>query len=104
MTALVLNPLFYEFRGDDYKHNPYDTAVAWQFRVADALLRNDETVPYHWQYSPGMGDGSVEDGDYYAETIEEFLVEGLIDFDDLRYFGNVLDRYKEWARLAGKDY
>ena len=63
-----------------------------------------------------MGQGDVDPDDYYAMTLLTALhpdehpgawVEGYqpnMTADDLEYAAQILSRYLDWVRLAGRDY
>lgn len=113
---------------DDWDHDPWGTAMGMFFSVAEVLDMSDiegDVTPDHfsrWQHRRGFA-GTVPDletvaaraddfsegefaDDYSYATVElaSALVNRELTQDDLIYAGNVLDRYTELLRKAGKDY
>lgn len=80
-------------------HDPYDQfgwCQEWRFAICDYLLW-DLGVSY-----PGFRpapSGPVVDSYAYRE-----LAASRYDEPELRYALTILDRYREWLRLADKDY
>lgn len=91
--------------------DPWGTVMAWWFAIAGTLAADGEDVPPAWQYrrSPidrrdvaEMAEG--EDSDHTEAMVAGGYLDGLWTADDLRAFGDVLDRYASWCKLAGVDY
>lgn len=73
-------------------------AMSWLFAICDAMtFDRDMEVPAEWDFRPSPLGKSTDD-----EWKDEILV-GLSD-NQLAYVGNVLHRYTEHLRKAGKDY
>jgi hypothetical protein len=67
----------------------------------------DGDVPSAWQFrdSPAHTDADYEyDGWPDSEIYDLVVAYGSVDSDDLRAFGNVMARYLDILRMAGKDY
>lgn len=83
--------------------DPWGSAMAWRFAVADALYHTGSDIPDAWAYRHGpicQGD----DDDFTSELVRETLAEGEVGSDDLRAFGDALDRYSRQLSRAGRDY
>ena len=88
-----------EFRMDNCSDDPWSTAMSWHFALCDWLhFRTDEEVPPEWRYRPGAATDIQEDDDWRHGA---FMAE---DTGTLIDFGNLLDRYTDKLRLAGRDY
>jgi hypothetical protein len=90
------NPVLIEAR---INHDPYDEFAwvqDWRFAICDLLLWN-LGVPTDG-FDPGCAEGPEETFAYDTLSSVE------ASYDELRYALKVLDRYREWLRIAGKDY
>lgn len=80
-------------------HDPYDQFAwcqEWRFAIADVLTHDrHETVP---GFRPGFNGADVESYAY-----QDIATSPPSD-DALWYALKILDRYREWLRLAGEDY
>ncbi len=102
------NPVLIEAR---INHDPYDEFAwvqGWRFAICDALL-------WDWGVSvPGFSPGAATEPE---DTFELAAIRTLYEIEDgsipvdqwhledeLRYALKILDRYREWLRIAGKDY
>ena len=91
----------------------YDTGDAWGdtwsawFAIAGVLDIQGEDVPDSWRYRPATSlqteAGLRKDNDMAGYLIDEFEAR-LFDAEDLRRAGNVLERYVDMLRNAGRDY
>lgn len=89
------NPVLIEAR---INHDPYDEFAwvqDWRFSIAQYLTDLGEYV------SDFRGADDIRD-DYPYEQL--FAMRCSLDVEDLRYALKILDRYREWLRVAGKDY
>jgi hypothetical protein len=78
--------------------------AAW-FGVADALTAEGESVPYAWEYRPGLGAGMLHpEEDYHAIAIVDAVERGDLDWDRVRHIGDVLARYARACERAGLSY
>ncbi|MEU0912122.1 hypothetical protein [Streptomyces althioticus] len=95
-------------------HDPYDEFAwvqGWRFAICEALLHD-------WGYlTPGFRTvrSRPEDTMEYGEIRTLYVIEddnGLESIDpmywhvedELKYALRILDRYREWLRIAGRDY
>ena len=96
------NPVLIEAR---IYHDPYDEFAwvqEWRFAIAQFLTDCGEFVPDF------RGASDIRDDFAYS------IVSGLYpesqdhvyehETDELRYALKILDRYREWLRIAGRDY
>lgn len=77
------------------------------FGIADTLWHATGSyryIPDEWEYRHGMGCDGVTNDDYPDIYIRQMYTRGTIDLNSLVYAGNVLNRYADWLRAAGKDY
>jgi len=82
--------------GDSWGH-----CLCWLFAIADEIYFNrcDEiSVPDKWQFRPSCIGPSND-----PESYETEIVEGT-ETHDLLQFGQVLHRYADRLKRAGKDY
>lgn len=105
-----------EFKSDDYRHDPWGTAISHLFSVCDVLSAAGEDIPASWEFRHGayndptleeMADDLGSDDPAYAfsaMSMAAYVLEGSISADDLRAWGNVLSRYCDVARANGHDY
>lgn len=74
-----MDGLLYEIMLDDILHDPFGTALKWQFEIADELQTRGE-VPDAWEYSVGPF-GPALDGDN-AEWLSTLSTEQLVATGD----------------------
>lgn len=70
------NDIITEIMLDDIVHDPFGTALKWQFDIADVLHVHGQ-VPADWEYVPGAF-GPKTDGDNY-DWLSGYPSETLID-------------------------
>lgn len=112
MTSSGVKMMRDEFRADDYKYDPWGTAMSHAFPIAEVLYRLDENVPDAWEYRPGAsvvrGEAPTYDeasgfGDREAILWAD-VESGAVNVADLVTWGNVLVRYASVADAAGRSY
>jgi len=82
----------------------WGTALEWHFACADILYHYDpDMVPASWQFRHGPLCEGIENG-YEQDMMDDLLDEGIVDTDDIRAFGNVMERYLNILRKAGRSY
>jgi hypothetical protein len=89
------NPVLIEAR---INHDPYDQFAwvqGWRFALCDYLTEHGEHVPDFRQAfnGPETDAFEYEQLEYMNATVP-----------DAWYALKILDRYREWLRIAGKDY
>jgi hypothetical protein len=87
------NPVLIEAR---VNHDPYDEFAwvqEWRFSIAQLITDIGEHVPDF------RGSDDIRDDYAYQQ-----LSYGPASVRELRYALKILDRYREWLRIAGKDY
>lgn len=80
-------------------HDPYDEFAwvqSWRFAIADRLYW------YEGAYVPGYDPGPMSGPD--LTFAYEQLAELEPTEDQMWYALGILDRYREWLRIAGRDY
>jgi len=88
--------LIEEFKlATDWRYDPWGSAMAVLFDLAEYLYMQD-TVPEAWGFRPGAGE-IVPEG-YWLPIFNASDPAMLIEF------GNVLNRYTDKLRSAGKNY
>lgn len=87
-------------RQDDLRGDPWGTAIAALFDVCDTLhFDRDATVPAEWDYRPSLfGPLPEDERSYTGEHLPEAST------GDLLRFGDLLNRYCDLLRHAGRDY
>jgi hypothetical protein len=96
------NPVLSWMRDDDWRHDPWGTAMSWEFAVCD-YLHHVALVdpPEECGYSPG----AVRQGDFDDESYPSAsIVEMAADTFTLDMAARVLSRYVGWCVMAGRDY
>lgn len=89
------NPVLQEAR---LNHDPYDQAAwvhDWRSSIAQYLTDQGEHVPDF------QGSGDIRD-EFAYEVLHES--NPAYEPDELFYALKILTRYREWLRVAGKDY
>ena len=106
MDPLRVSEFWGRYSGDRYalgialfNHDPYDQ-FAWcqsyRFAICDILtFDRGEYVPEFYSSGPETDDAA------YQELTEAAT---RVTTDSLWYALKILDRYREWLRLAGEDY
>lgn len=82
-----------------FSHDPYDQFAwcqGWRFAVADYLTYN--RGEYVNGFRSAAGEPETESYEYQE------LCETAPGVEALRYAEKVLERYREWLRIAGEDY
>jgi len=82
---------------DDIRYDPWGTAMSAFFDVCEELYRQGEYIPFEWQFSAGAA-GVGDPDTYFAKEIEGS------NPDELIKFGNLMHRYTEMLRRAGRSY
>lgn len=83
--------------------DPWGTAMVWLYAVCGVMyLRFDEVLP-EFRPSPGLSVVSIED-EYPGRFVLDLVDDGTVTEDDLRAVYMVMERYRAWAVLAGRDY
>ena len=101
------NPVLIEARIAHDPHDEFGWVQGWRFAICDALL-------FDWGY---LAPGYRTMADEPEDTHELQMIRDLYEMDDdsiprdywyredeLKYALVILDRYREWLRIAGKDY
>jgi hypothetical protein len=97
------NPVLIEARIHHDTHDEFAWVQGWRFAIAQFLTDAGEYVPYAL-----IGADSIrEEFEYeqlemlypnYSERVR------VSEVRELLYALKILDRYREWLRIAGKDY
>ena len=96
------NPILETMRDTFDGGDPWGSAVAWHFAVADVILSIDpDAIPPFWEFQPSPFGADTEAYEYQA--ILEAMAEGAT-LGHLIHAGNVLARYTLLLSLAGYDY
>jgi len=89
----------------------WGSAMGAHFSIADVLYVAGEDIPAAWGYRQPNTTQAVHDamydennGDWLAADLRESLMTGLVTADDLRHAGDVLSRYTDMLKAAGRDY
>ena len=84
---------------------PWGDTLEWMFSISEILTHWVETtVPESWDFhdSPVHHAWAPEDEGYTAELIAECWDDGSVTTADLITFGEVLTRYADLLRSAGR--
>jgi hypothetical protein len=77
-------------------HDPFGWVQGWRFALCDYIT--SELGGYVPDFRQGPFGAEVEAWEY------ETLMDEEPDIESAKYALKVLDRYREWLRVAGKDY
>lgn len=94
------NPVLIEAR---IAHDPYDEFAwvqDWRFSIAQFLTDNGAYVPDF------RGADDIRDDYPYEQLVMLYSGTDMTGREsaELEYALRILDRYREWLRIAGKDY
>lgn len=111
MSALA-NPVLTLMREDDISHDPWGTAMAWAFAVAEVLYAAGEDVPDEMGFSPSpFVQYSNRAPEEWPDAEVWHLLNGVPAYwvraatvADIQFAGRVLARYLAWCRAAGRAY
>lgn len=94
-----------EVRLTDDPGDPWGSAMAWLFPIAEVFyVEFGECLP-EFRPSPMLSDrDDIDRDDYQSDTLLTLVDSGEVTETDLRNLFTVMSRYADWARLAGKDY
>ena len=84
----------------------WGSALGMHFAIADTLQLTDNGVPTAWQYRPAAlltEDTHYEESSDSGQLLDAYQM-GDVSSDDLVYWGNVLSRYADLCKRAGRDY
>jgi hypothetical protein len=95
---MTLRSLVDEFKRDDLKGDPWGTTMGWFFRVADCLYFRDVDIPDEWKFRPSPCGSQNEPDDFVVQVIE------AEDNETLLRFGNLMHRFCDVLKKAGRDY
>lgn len=96
------NPVLIEAR---VNHDPFDEFVwceDWRFAIAQFLTDVGEYVPYFQGSASNRFDFAYEMISGVYPDAPDHVYES--EAAELRYALKILDRYRNWLRLAGRDY
>jgi len=75
--------------------DPWGSVMKWRFDIADELYRRCGETPAAWEYKPGaFGPPDADEGCILCD----------LAWDDLVTLGNLLLKFADMIKLAGKDY
>lgn len=87
-----------EIRQDDIAYDPWGTVMSWRFDLCDWItFEACFDVPSDWEFRPGAGQCEPE------ADCPNYPYEDELQADVLA-FGELLKRYTDKLRQAGKDY
>jgi hypothetical protein len=98
------------YRSDDYKRDPWGTAIQLLFAVCDVLSTIDpEAIEDRWEFRHGQHlDPSLQEmadsDDYPTCELAPYVISDQVNAEDLRRFGNVLSRLADIAKAHGHSY
>ncbi len=96
------NPILDLIREDDISYDPFGTALAWQFAIADVLSEwGPPYVPASWEHHNPFGPGT---GTYAYQDLAAMMQADEITGRDLIRAGNVCKRIVSICHRNGKSY
>lgn len=92
-------------RDDDFS-DPWGTAMAWGFGVAEVLYSAGEDVPTEMEYvpSPFVTLSNECPAEYPDAEVWGLLDRGEMSIEDVQFAGRCIARYIDWCKAAGLDY
>lgn len=97
------NPILETMRDTFDDGDPWGSAVAWHFAIADVIAEIDrEQVPSAWEFRQSPFGADTEAYEY--EAIIETMANDGATLEDLVHAGNVLARYTHLLSINGYDY
>lgn len=88
--------------------DPWGSNIEWLFALAEFVYHNEpDMVPESWDFHDSpmhVPPFSPDDWGHVDAMIWEMYDDELITLEDAVTFGNVLSRYDNLLRMAGKDY
>src|SRR5688572_4222545 len=98
------NTIMDQIRMGDFG-DPWGTGMAWCFALAEVLYVEYGEISSEFRPSPLMEEGDRESVEgYEAETLFELIDDEDIDQSDIQRVYQIVSRYVDWVRLAGRDY
>lgn len=98
------NVLMNAVRSDDIVYDPWGTSMSWLFALAEVTWVAFGVNLPGFQPSPLLRDRSGLEEDSNASDVLDQLDTGFITESDIRRAFDVLSRFDEWCRQAGRDY
>ena len=100
----MTNVLLKEFKFELDSYDPWGSALAWHFAVADTLTELAGFTPAEWEFfqSPFGVDYNAPEYQTIAELLRDVELHQRVEL--LVNAGNVLGRYANVCRQAGLDY
>lgn len=93
--------------------DPWGTAMAWGFAVAECLTVLGADVPEELEFRPSPfvaveSHETYEPDSYEHKVVWEYLGPDtgltMSRIDDVKFAGRCLARYLDWCKAAGRDY
>ena len=83
----------------------WGTTLSFWFAVAEVAYHAGTVLPSHWEFrdSP-VHEDDWRPEDYPGSIVQEMYDAGEVTEADLISFGNVVTRYANLLKMAGKDY
>lgn len=88
---------------DDF-YDPWGTAMGWLFGIAEAAWYVDGHIMPHFRPSPIPTSRRKVMDDHASAMIVGLYESGAITMQDMTDAYNVMSRYADWCKLAGRDY
>ena len=84
--------------------DPWGDTMEWLFSIAEILTHWVDDVPAEWGFRDSPVHDEWEPESYVETMLTEYWDDGSVTTVDLTAFGQVLNRYADILRAAGKDY
>jgi hypothetical protein len=96
-------------RESDIKHDPWGTAMSWQFAVCENLAAMGGEAAdsaYALGFTPGAAPciESYEDVEVMDYLTDLQCADPDERLREVQYAGRILERYIDWCKAAGRDY
>lgn len=84
--------------------DPWGSNIAWLFALAEFLTHEGDGTPDEWEFRDSPLHDEWEPEGYPEEMLSDMWDDGIFTVEDAEAFGNVLNRYDNLLRMAGKNY
>lgn len=96
------NKVMAEIRADDF-YDPYGLAMGWLFAIAEVSYVEYGYLMTEFTPSPMLTEREDLEG-YEHEMLLDMIDAGEIEQRDLEYPYEIMSRYADWCKLAGRSY
>ncbi len=104
MKTLGYKILMGMVRAEGVRYDPWGTAMSYLFDVAEILFVEFGVLVKDFRPAPGLSRESISESYPAGSAILPYVETEAVTEADLMEFYTVVDRYRAWCVLAGRDY